>query len=295
MREFRLADESMLPDLMEMTKTSFNEGDRSVSFFFKNKVKLDECTVCIQDKKVVSQLHMPHLKILCAGDEVPSSYVYAASTLPEYRKQGCMTQLLEYSFKILRERGQKYSVLVPANENLFKFYRKLGYYKYYKHKEVLLSSDEMQDFRLSKQAVPLEYERIRQIRQKFYNQDGEIVWDSDSIKFAFDMNVNLSGKNVFDGQGYALSYLSNKNVVEVTDIAYENGNIENLLANLYQQYGNRDGYKIRLPLRDKFFAGRGKTATKGMICPIDSRDKKSLMKFIMESSQKGPCMGFGFE
>lgn len=295
MREFRVAEESFSSELADMTETSFGQSSRSVNFFFNNKFSAENCVICIEDGKIVSQLHMLPVKIIDGDKEIPSHYIYAASTLPSYRKRGCMSGLVDYACKIAEYRGQKYSILTPAKDELFKFYRKCGYYRFHKVREILLTAEEMKEFKLSKEDVGLDYCRIKSIRKNYYNLDGELIWDDQSIKYAFEMNTNLGGKNIFDGDGYAISFLSNENIVEVLDIAWDGPNIENLLGNIYYKYNKRTGYNIKLPVRGKLFEGRGKVRSKGMIRPVCRKEKKDLMKFIMDKSSECPCMGFNFE
>lgn len=296
MRKFRVADISMLDRLIEMTKIGFDETDRSVKFFFDKKVNLQDCVVCMEDNKPVAQLHMLPVSIRNKDELVPAHYIYAASTLPEYRGQGCMTELIEYACKIADSKGHKFSILSPATDKLFKFYRKLGYYKFHKYREVILSSEEMKKFPKSREiSSEIDYSRVQDIRSKFFNISGEVVWDIDSLKYAFDMNKNLNGVNIFNGDGYAISTCSAENVVDTFELAYVGENIETLFGDIYNTYGDRNKYIMRLPVRSEFLDGRGKIVNKSMIRPVCKREKKRLMNFIMSTSQQLPCMGFVLE
>lgn len=78
------------------------------------------------EKNVVAFLYRFEMQMTNLG---PVSYVYAACTNKEYRKQGIMTKLLEYSEKLDKEDGYKATMLIPANESLFEFYKKRGFAK----------------------------------------------------------------------------------------------------------------------------------------------------------------------
>ena len=295
MKKFCVADASMLDMLIQMTKICFEETDRSVKFFFNRKVDLNNCVVCIEDGKPVAQLHMLPVGIRNGREIIPAHYVYAASTLPEYRKQGCMTGLVDYACKLADSRGQKFSVLAPATEELFKFYRKLGYYRFHKYREVILTNEEMSKFHSDSENINMDCEDIQKIRGDFFSADGELVWDNDSLKYEFDMNRNLNGDNIFCENGYAISMCSYKHIVKVHEMAYTNGNIETLLGKIYNRYGERKEYILSMPVRNKFFGNNGKIIDKSMIRPVCNCEKKKLMNFIMNTAKNNPCIGFTFE
>ena len=54
-------------------------------------------------------------------------YIYAVATGERFRRRGLSTMLLNYANKYIKESGEYFSVLVPAEENLFSFYEKRGY------------------------------------------------------------------------------------------------------------------------------------------------------------------------
>lgn len=55
-------------------------------------------------------------------------YVYAVATAPAYRGQGIMTRLEEAACRVARQDGAKCMALVPASQELFHLYSKLGYH-----------------------------------------------------------------------------------------------------------------------------------------------------------------------
>jgi predicted acetyltransferase len=56
-----------------------------------------------------------------------AGYISGAMTHPDSREKGCMSQLLEFSFQIMKKKGYDYTFLIPQEEWLFEFYRKRGY------------------------------------------------------------------------------------------------------------------------------------------------------------------------
>lgn len=54
-------------------------------------------------------------------------YIYAVATKKEYQNRGYSSRLLEYVNEYININNEKFSVLVPANDSLFDFYKKRGY------------------------------------------------------------------------------------------------------------------------------------------------------------------------
>lgn len=69
------------------------------------------------------------------GEEQPAAYLYAVCTAPEYRRRGLCAGLTAYAERALAEKGCAFAALVPAEEALFDFYRKLGYKTAFYHKK----------------------------------------------------------------------------------------------------------------------------------------------------------------
>ena len=112
---FKVASPSMKEEIVENMKIGFNETESCVRFFFDNKVKLNNCIVCIENNKIISSLHIIPTKIYTNNGLIPVDYVYAATTLPEYRLKGYMSKLISVSNQISFLRGNKASILIPMS------------------------------------------------------------------------------------------------------------------------------------------------------------------------------------
>ena len=53
-----------------------------------------------------------------------ASYLYGLATLPQYRCKGYMTELIKYS---LDRNEKEYVFLIPAEDNLLKYYERFGF------------------------------------------------------------------------------------------------------------------------------------------------------------------------
>ena len=102
----------------------FNDEEDFNNWFFTNRFKSEYCLVLREDGIIKAMAQMLPYEISALGKV---TYIYGAATHPDYRKMGLMRALLERSFENDIKNGCIASVLIPANKNLFEFYKKLGY------------------------------------------------------------------------------------------------------------------------------------------------------------------------
>lgn len=94
------------------------DSDESVYYFYNN-CKHKKCLGAFVEDQLVSMLFL----IDCSYCGKKGAYIYAVCTLPEYRRKGISSSLIEYS-KLL---DYDFLWLIPANESLFNFYSGFGF------------------------------------------------------------------------------------------------------------------------------------------------------------------------
>lgn len=278
--DLRLADESMQKVLKELLKVGFSMSGEEVNFLFENKTDfLKNCVVCLINGRIASSLYMLDTYILENGQAVSAYYLYAAATFPEFRKKGYMGSLIKFANKIAIDKGQKYSVLLPADKSLCFFYEKLGYKNFFKTRLLNLSGEEMKG--LSKGGVKynkkLSFEKMSEIRREIYCEDGDIVRDIKEIEFAVKQNSFYKGKTIFSENGYAVCKIKDGTVL-IHEFAVKKEDIKNLIFNVFQEFRNAK-YLFRLPHDDTYFNGFGKIIPFGMIKSLDETSLENKFKF----------------
>ena len=108
-------------------KLCFGDSDSFLDLFFSKKYKPQNNSFIRKDGKVVSALQRLPYRMSYAGLDVAVAYVAGASTLPEQRGRGLMTQLLAEAHECMYREGKVFSLLIPANEGLIDFYARSGY------------------------------------------------------------------------------------------------------------------------------------------------------------------------
>lgn len=181
----RFADWSMLRDLIFLWQVAFQEEKRAARFYFTNFFHPEECLVVVEEGKPVSMLQMLPGKIsLRNNQKVPAQYVFACATLPEYRGQGLMKQLLSKAEQVGFERGDWYSIILPASEGLYHFYELSGYSTCLKVGRADFSYEELKkisDGFLAQNNLP-DIPRLNQVRNRILKEvPGSMLWNQQEI------------------------------------------------------------------------------------------------------------------
>lgn len=105
----------------------FNDDPAFIDLYFKYRYK-DDINRCLeQSGRIVSALQAIPYPMTWCGGTVLTAYISGACTHPEYRCKGLMQQLLAQTHRRMKEEGVLFSTLIPAERNLFDFYKRFGY------------------------------------------------------------------------------------------------------------------------------------------------------------------------
>ena len=119
---------------------SFPDTLALINFFFKNKFKPEFCNAVIKDDTVISSIQAFPEEIILEGKSFSAKYIYEASTLPNFRRQGYMKRLLNFTAEVERKRNTDFLFLVPCSKDIEKYYEKLGYENFFKIRRINLSN-----------------------------------------------------------------------------------------------------------------------------------------------------------
>ena len=144
--ELRLAKQEDLEQLKLIWKLCFGDEDRYIDFYFNNRAWLKETAVLLLDEGIVSMLSMIPIELEAEnGMKYGAAMLYAIATHPEFQKRGLAEKLMEFSSQYLLTKQIPATVLVPAEEELFEFYRKRGYQKAFSLREIILNNGQIND------------------------------------------------------------------------------------------------------------------------------------------------------
>ena len=213
-----------------------------------------------QDSKVVAMLARIPYEINNFGKV---TYIYGACTDIEYRNRGIMSKLLAHSEEIDRATGIMAIILIPENKELFKFYDKLGYNKYFYRylinkednkdylevKENLLISNNNEENRINKGFLEEVYINVTSVKPNeskiiyklnnlynhLYSDKQSVVRDTDYFLKQITMYNENQGKVYifYDGhneiKGYVFGYTEEDFIV--TELVYEDSKVRQEIIN----------------------------------------------------------------
>lgn len=123
--KYGLAKKSDLPQLTELWSISFGDDPKEIRGFWTATFDKIRVYTATEGKQIHAMACViPTSFIDEEGESYSCGYVYAVCTDPKSRGRGICQGLMEYIHKSC---GYAYTALVPAEENLFTFYEKLGY------------------------------------------------------------------------------------------------------------------------------------------------------------------------
>lgn len=114
-------------ELKAVWKTVFEDTDFFIDLYFKYNFNPYNTLIFRKNDKIASMLFMRHYQFRFWGEIIPCCYLAGLATLPEFRQQNIMRQLIKFSDKVLKERNIPLAILIPANEKMYNFYQKFDY------------------------------------------------------------------------------------------------------------------------------------------------------------------------
>ncbi len=108
-------------EIIDIYKESFEESIPFEERLFDKGIQYAEC---LEDGGALkSILFLLPCTLMIEDSEIPAKYIFAAATKFDSRKKGYMEKLLEK----IKSENDEFLFLRPANENLQKYYKKIGF------------------------------------------------------------------------------------------------------------------------------------------------------------------------
>ena len=257
MKAYRNCSADDLPALKRLWLACFDEKETAAELFFKRNKTTFHAYACDCGGAVVSALYL----IDCTLNGAPAHYLCGASTLPQYRGRGIMSGLIAYALKDAEERGDRMSVLLPANEALYGFYGRLGYKTGCAVKTKRFSTDTCMAFKSGKPDL--------QELQKLCYKNKFLLWNNDYISFAAEY-YGCYGAKTAEGKNTFAIYEADTESAEVIYAVYND--IEELKT-LLRAEGIKE-FGLSGSADSPLFAGK-KAVPHGMIRPLGGRREEN--------------------
>lgn len=104
--------------IVDVWKSVFGDSEQEILYFL-DECKNKKCLGAFANGKLVSMLFI----VNCTYGSLNGKYVYAVSTLKEYRSNGIARRLVEKA----KEYADDFLWLIPAEKSLIDYYKKFGF------------------------------------------------------------------------------------------------------------------------------------------------------------------------
>jgi len=243
--DIRLLTADDMPAARALWKSSFNDSDAYIDWYFENKV-LPEQSLGIFDNGLISVLHMIPYTISVQRRPMQSAFIAGAATDKARRGEGLMRTLLRESLALMRQRGILLTHLYPFKHE---FYERLGWgtYSYVRKQDITAAAPlnrradvfETSDASL---LVPL-YEKMMR------HYDGYVVRGPREWKWRLDELAVDGGKAAVliendVASAYMLYYEKDGTVDAIETVYMDEASVGGLIAWLFQKGIKRVKYHL---------------------------------------------------
>ena len=114
---------SIIPSLKALWKEAFSDNDEFINAFFSLGFSEQRALCVLENKELAGALYWFDMEY---KDE-KIAYIYGVATAKKFRGKGIGTAMMKKAKDHLSDKGYSAITLVPAQESVFGFYKKLGY------------------------------------------------------------------------------------------------------------------------------------------------------------------------
>lgn len=282
MIEFAKRDDYI--NIIKLWNICFGDDEIYIRKFLEKLFTPNNCLIYTVNSEIYAMLFLLSGNVVSGGNRYSSYYVYAACTVPEFRKRGFMSKLVEYAVDYSKLTNTDFLCLVPANDHLFDYYFNLGFKKAFKRKDLLLDRSIL-NLISDKQSVECfpSAQEIRAVREKSLSLTDYFSWGTDVIEYSIAENENLGGTTVYakcgdDLVGYALFFKSNEKII-IKEFCALNGHIGSVI-NMLLNSSNEEKFYFSIPVDFPVSSDNLTVRDNGMALPISAHAKNAfdLMK-----------------
>ena len=106
----------------------FGDSDEFLDRYFDLVYREEDVLLAEEGSRAIGHLQFPQLALSLGEEILPAGYVVAVCTHPDHRGNGIMRPLLQEALRREKARGDVVSVLLPAEEWLYRYYTSVGGY-----------------------------------------------------------------------------------------------------------------------------------------------------------------------
>ena len=245
----------------------------------------DRTVVYREDGKAVAGAYLLETTLHSGGETYSAYYFFAAATHPDFRRKGYMGQIIRYCRTLCEARGIDFLVLVPTDNDLYKYFSRFGFRANFYLKTTQLDREQLRSM-VEKMELP-EGEtddspagfapvEMQSIRLQALEGGSHVEFDRQTLQYLFFEHVYRGGKTILLDDGYVLYDLTTDDtgdvVLKVRELCAKESQGP-LLKKLSEV--EADQYILNLPAFDSLRGGRTSTGRAGMDLAVSKRAVKA--------------------
>lgn len=177
-------------DLRNLWKEAFSDTDTFLDTFDSTAFSSTRCRCITLNGKVVAALYW----FDCTFVEKKVAYIYAVATDKKFRGQGLCHSLMTDTHHHLMQQGYAFTLLSPATETLFSFYRSLGYKNATYIKEIDLIKNTLSSPQKDIQLRAVHKQEFAKLRRKFL-PTGSVIQEEENLEFLATQAYFFAGED----------------------------------------------------------------------------------------------------
>lgn len=246
----RLSRPEDLPLLKALWMEAFPDSPEATDFYFAKRNRYDNLLLDEQDGHLRGMLSMLPIELVSGGRAYPARYFFAIATDLRFRGQGISTALIREAEEITRRRGEVASLLVPAGEDLFRFYGKRGYETVFSYDLLRLTPDMLPPCPADARLLSVDAAAWTRLRDEAFGQSWLFArWDTEALDYVVQAAAAWEAPMLrFEapgGEGMAYCEWDGDTLV-VKDLALRGLDAHTACAILHREL-HAQAYALRLP------------------------------------------------
>lgn len=184
------ASESDFAELKKLWIEVFEELPEAAELFFERNKAYTHAYCAKHNSELAAAVYLVDGSL----NGKRAHYLCGAATRADCRKRGVMSGLIRFALADAAERGDAFSLLFPANETLYAFYKRLGYEEKCFCKRIIINR-ETAAAALEKSGKSADYESL----QRLCHKDNFLLQNNNFVRFAADY-YSLYGARVVESE-----------------------------------------------------------------------------------------------
>jgi GNAT superfamily N-acetyltransferase len=270
----------------DLWKTCFGDPDAFIDLYFRTRYTPDVLCADVEEGRLSAMLHRLPYTLWLNGEEQPAEYISGACTHPDFRGQGRMHRLIERSWEAARCEGKKWSFLIPASPELFRFYGEMGYVSAFPCEEICIPNilkvharEEIEDSASPDEVLDYLNRTLRRQGNVVLHSPRELEGVMEDIRLAG--GVILSSRDGAQRLNGLLFAIREGDILQVKEcLAEEDFLREHLLYHACERLGTNLIHFLRHIPSGDIQQAKGTARMRGMICttlPADNADKRARL------------------